>query len=87
MKENVKPNVAPSSSSLRQAAACKAACCQYQSACKGWQSMVIWDGLGVGELESGWGAMHEWKDEVAIRLWILRNLLLGFGFVGFTVQK
>ncbi len=49
--------------------------------------MVIWDGLGVGELESGWGAMHEWKDEVAIRLWILRNLLLGFGFVGFTVQK
>ena len=39
--------------------------------------MMLWDGFGVGKLGSGWGATHEWKEEVAIRLWILRNPLLG----------
>lgn len=51
-------SIAPASSS-EQAAACKAACCQYQSACKGWQSVMLWRGLGVCKLGSGWGATPE----------------------------
>ena len=73
-------------SDLEQAAACMATCCQYQSACKRVAEHVAlgW-GLGWASLGQG-GVRHYWKKEVAIRLLILSNLLLGFSIVGFTVQ-